>query len=83
MLTNQHNNVCFTLINHYSGFPRTISNCWDYPMWMRTFVPDYLEDVLITDKAINEVYGDINTEITVYGGFEVTPAMRVSLMRVS
>ena len=41
-------------------------------MWMRIFVSDYLKDVLITDKAINEVYGDINTEITVYGGFEVT-----------
>ena len=52
-------------------------------MWMKTFVPDYLKDVPITDKAINEVYGDINTEITVYGGFEVTPAMRVSLMWVS
>ena len=52
-------------------------------MWMRTFVPDYLKDVPITDKAINEVYGDINTEITVYGGFEVTPAIRVSLMWVS
>ena len=52
-------------------------------MWMIIFVSDYLKDVLITDKAINEVYGDINTEITVYGGFEVTPAMRVSLMWVS
>ena len=41
-------------------------------MQMRTNVPDYLKDVLITDKAINEVYGDINTEITVYGGFGVT-----------
>ena len=33
-------------------------------MQMRTNVPDYLKDVLITDKAINEVYGDINTETT-------------------
>ena len=41
-------------------------------MQMRTNVSDYLKDVLITDKAINEVYGDINTEITVYGGFGVT-----------
>ena len=52
-------------------------------MWMKTFVPDYLKDVPMTDKAINEVYGDINTEIRVYGGFEVTPAMRVSQMWVS
>ena len=62
LLTTHPNDVCFVLINHYSGFPRTISNSWNYLMQMRTNVPDYLKDVLITYKVINMWYMEISTQ---------------------